>query len=103
MIDGQAPAPQELPGGYKRRVVVKFRPDVRLPYTTEAQTQFANTASREWTELTASPRHRARALLLHAARAHPALVIAIADAATRSRSTQFYSILCHRMSCRSGP
>jgi len=54
MIDGQAPAPQELPGDYKRRVVVKFRPDVRLPYNTDAQRQFASTASREWTELTAS-------------------------------------------------
>ena len=54
MIDGQTPTPQELPGDYKRRVVVKFRPDVRLPYTTDAQTQFANTAPREWTELTAA-------------------------------------------------
>src|SRR5437588_301744 len=43
MIGGQTPPPQELPGDYKRRVVVKFRPDVRLPYTTDAQTQFANT------------------------------------------------------------
>ena len=54
MIGGQTPPPQELPGDYKRRVVVKFRPDVRLPYTTDAQTQFANTAPREWTELTAA-------------------------------------------------
>jgi Subtilase family len=54
MIDGQTPNPQELPADYKRRVVVKFRPDVRLSYTTDAQTQFANTASREWTELTAA-------------------------------------------------
>jgi hypothetical protein len=54
MIDGQTPTPQELPGDYKRRVVVKFRPDVRLPYTTDAQTQLANTAPREWTELTAA-------------------------------------------------
>ena len=47
MIGGQTPAPQELPVNYKRRVVVKFRPDVRLSYTTEAQTQFATTAQRE--------------------------------------------------------
>ena len=54
MIGGETPPPQELSGDYKRRVVVKFRPDVRLPYTTDAQTQFANTAPREWTELTAA-------------------------------------------------
>jgi Subtilase family len=54
MIDGQAPPPQPLPEGYKRRVVVKFRPDVRLPYTRDAQTQFASTASREWTGLIAA-------------------------------------------------
>jgi len=51
MIGDQTPSPEELPADYKRRVVVKFRPDVRLPYTTEAQAQFANTASSEWTEL----------------------------------------------------
>lgn len=56
MIGGQTPSPEELHANYKRRVVVKFRPDVRLPYTAEAQTQFANTASREWSELsTAHP------------------------------------------------
>ena len=54
MIGGETPTPQELPASYKRRVVVKFRPDVRLSYTTEAQTQFATTAQREWTELTAA-------------------------------------------------
>src|SRR4029450_2209612 len=54
MIGGETPTPQELPEGYKRRVVVKFRPDVRLAYTTDAQRQFANTAPREWTELTAA-------------------------------------------------
>jgi len=27
MIGGQTPTPQELPADYKRRVVVKFRPD----------------------------------------------------------------------------
>ena len=54
MIGGQTPSPEELPANYKRRVVVKFRPDVRLPYTSDAQTQFANTASREWSELTAA-------------------------------------------------
>jgi hypothetical protein len=54
MIGGETPTPEELPADYKRRVVVKFRPDVRLSYTTEAQRQFASTASREWTELTAA-------------------------------------------------
>src|SRR5437763_8294649 len=54
MIGAPAPPPQELPGDYKRRVVVNFRPDVRLSYTTEAQTQLATTAPREWTELTAA-------------------------------------------------
>ena len=54
IIGGETPPPEELPANYKRRVVVKFRPDVRLSYTTEAQTQFASTASRQWTELTAA-------------------------------------------------
>jgi hypothetical protein len=54
MIGGETPTPEQLPVGYKRRVVVKFRPDVRLSYTTEAQTQFATTAQREWTALTAA-------------------------------------------------
>jgi hypothetical protein len=51
MIGGETPTPEELPLGYKRRVVVKFHPDVRLSYTTEAQSQFAATSAREWTAL----------------------------------------------------
>ena len=54
MIGGQTPSPEELPANYKRRVVVKFRPDVRLPYRADAQTQFASTALREWTALSAA-------------------------------------------------
>lgn len=54
IIDGQVPPPQELPVNYKRRVVVKFKPEVRLSYSNDAQNQFANTAPREWAELTAA-------------------------------------------------
>ena len=54
MIGGETPTPEEVPARYKRRVVVKFRPDVRLSYTTEAQTQFASIASRQWTQLSAA-------------------------------------------------
>ena len=54
MIGGQTPSPEELPANYKRRVVVKFGPDARLSYTTEAQAQFAATAPREWTDLIAA-------------------------------------------------
>ena len=54
MIGGETPTPEELPADYKRRVVVKFRPDVRLSYTTEAESQFASIASRAWTQLTAA-------------------------------------------------
>src|SRR4029078_5902863 len=54
MIGGETRTPEEVPARYKRRVVVKFRPDVRLSYTTEAQTQFASIASRQWTQLSAA-------------------------------------------------
>ena len=67
IIGGETPTPEELPANYKRRVVVKFRPDVRLSYTTEAQRQFASTASRQWTELTAAHPGIALALLFNRA------------------------------------
>src|SRR5215470_4067992 len=53
IISGQVPPAQEVPVNYKRRVVVKFRPEVRLSYSAAAQ-ELASTAGREWNELTAA-------------------------------------------------
>jgi hypothetical protein len=54
MIDGKLPPPEELPGDYRRRVVVKFRPNVQLPYSAAAHTEITHVAPREWAELTAA-------------------------------------------------
>ena len=48
------PPPEELPADYRRRVVVKFRPNVQLPYSAAAHTEITNVAPREWAELTAA-------------------------------------------------
>jgi hypothetical protein len=54
IINGQVPPVEKLPADYKRRVVVKFRPDVRLTYSDAAHSEIATAAPREWTELTAA-------------------------------------------------
>ena len=54
IISGQVPPAQEVPVHYKRRVVVKFRPEVRLSYSAAAVQELASSASREWNELTAA-------------------------------------------------
>jgi hypothetical protein len=54
IISGQVPPSEEVPVDYKRRVVVKFRPDVRLSYSAAAAEELASAAPREWNELTAA-------------------------------------------------
>ncbi len=100
MIDGQTPTRQELSEDYKRRVVVKCRPDVRLPYTTDAQTQLANTAPREWTWLTAA--HPGIALVPSFSTLPEHTLRSLSQPPASQRSAQFHSILRHRLSCRSG-
>ena len=41
IISGQAPPSEGVPVDYKRRVVVKFRPDVRLSYSAAAAEELA--------------------------------------------------------------
>lgn len=54
IINNQLPTESEIPDGYTRRVVVKFRPDVELPYTDEASKEFQSRAPAEWSGLTES-------------------------------------------------
>ena len=54
IIAGQVPPAQEFPVDYKRRVVIKFRPNTRLPYSAAAADELARVAGREWSELTAA-------------------------------------------------
>ena len=54
IINGQVPPMEKLPADYRRRVVVKFRPDVRLTYSAAAHSEIATAARREWAELTAA-------------------------------------------------
>ena len=54
IINGQVLPVEKLPADYKRRVVVKFRPEVRLTYSAAAHSEIAAAARREWGELTAA-------------------------------------------------
>jgi hypothetical protein len=54
IIAGQVPPAEDLPVDFKRRVVIKFRPDTRLPYSAAAADELARVAGREWSELTAA-------------------------------------------------
>lgn len=54
IIAGQVPPAQELPVDFKRRVVIKFRPDTRLPYSAAAADELSRVAGREWSELIAA-------------------------------------------------
>ncbi|HET9832723.1 MAG TPA: S8 family peptidase [Vicinamibacterales bacterium] len=54
IINGQVPTIERLPVDYKRRVVIKFRPNVRLTYSAAAHAEIATAARREWAELTAA-------------------------------------------------
>ncbi|HEV7645850.1 MAG TPA: S8 family peptidase [Pyrinomonadaceae bacterium] len=44
----------ELPADYKRRVVIKFKPGVKLPYSAEAAGEFAKQSASEWNSLTSA-------------------------------------------------
>ena len=98
MIGGQTPNPAELPVDYKRRVVVKFRPDVRLAlHHRRPNTIRQHRPARVDRAHRRSSGHRARAFLLHPARAYPALVIATAAsqrAAVPPSFTQYFAIEC---------
>jgi hypothetical protein len=54
IINGQVPTIERLPVDYKRRVVVKFQPSVRLTYSAAAHAEIATAAQREWAELTSA-------------------------------------------------
>lgn len=54
VIADRVPPPAPLPPDFKPRVVVKFRPDVRLPYTSAATGELAKQAGPGWSELTAA-------------------------------------------------
>src|SRR5215831_5322900 len=54
IINGQVPTIERLPVNYKRRVVVKFQPSVRLTYSGAAHAEIATAAPREWAELTSA-------------------------------------------------
>ncbi len=98
MIGGQTPTPQELPGDQKRRVVVKFRPDVRLSYTRDAHNEFANSAPREWAELTAA--HPGIALVPYFSTLGEQTLRSLGQAPTSQRPagppgfTQYFAIEC---------
>ncbi len=52
VIAGKVPPPAAVPAEYVPRVVVKFRPDVKLPYTRAAAEQLADRDRRAWKEVT---------------------------------------------------
>jgi hypothetical protein len=54
VIADQVPPPAPLPADFKARVVVKFRPDVRLSYTGAAVDALTKQPGRNWGELTAA-------------------------------------------------
>ena len=55
MINGQVPPPPPSPAGYKPRVVVKFRPDVKLSYSAKSATEgLERFAGRAWEDLNRS-------------------------------------------------
>jgi Subtilase family len=54
IISGQALPAAEVPVDYKRRVVVKFRPGVRLSYSAAAAQELAAAGAGEWSALSAA-------------------------------------------------
>lgn len=52
IIGGKAYPPVETPEAYLRRVVVKFQPDVNVPYTLTASDSLLEKAGHSWKELT---------------------------------------------------
>jgi len=53
-IANQPLAAEPLPSDYQHRVVVKFHPDVQLPYSRDAVTMLAKDADRGWDQLQAA-------------------------------------------------
>jgi hypothetical protein len=53
MISNRPPPPEPPPADYRRRVVVKFRPGVALPYSAAAADSLARQGGGEWSALAA--------------------------------------------------
>ena len=53
LIEGKVPPGPELPSDFRRRVVIKFKPDVQLPYSRAAEGELSKYGV-EWSELIAS-------------------------------------------------
>src|SRR5687768_3857297 len=53
MISNRTPPPEPPPADYRRRVVVKFRPEVSLPYSAAAADSLAQQGGGEWNALAA--------------------------------------------------
>ena len=51
IIGNQVPSPASLPEGYRPRVVVKFRPDVEIPYTKDPAPGLERIEGGAWEEL----------------------------------------------------
>ena len=54
VIAGQAPIPTPSRRGPKPRVVVKFRPELQLPYSSKAHATIADREERRWAQLQAA-------------------------------------------------
>ena len=54
IISGNVPPPDEQDANHTRRVVVKFRPETRLPYSRAAGEELARSSAPQWSELTAA-------------------------------------------------
>ncbi len=51
IIADRAPPPVPVPADFKRRVVVKFRPDTRLPYSQDAEAELVRREGGAWSAL----------------------------------------------------
>jgi hypothetical protein len=56
IIESKVPPAPGLPPDFKRRVVVKFRPDVQLPYSSAAEGELARQTGTRWSDLSQSSR-----------------------------------------------
>ena len=53
IIENQSLPPEPLPPDFKRRIIIKFRPDTQLPYIHGAESELVKQEGHEWMELTA--------------------------------------------------
>lgn len=51
IVENKVPQASGLPMDLKRRIVVKFRPDVRLPYSSAAEGELARQTGTRWSDL----------------------------------------------------